>query len=133
MMNEIQGCKLQCAAGFKCLRLSALLCFSGAVGKAQAEKVGAFSLEKRRLHGDLIANFQPLKGAYKEAGEGLFIGNMGTNYIRSNGYKWKEGKFSFWYYEEMLLLEGCEMLEHVAREAVDASALAVFKTLSDPV
>ena len=55
-------------------------------------KLGLFSLEKGRLLGDLIAAFQYLKGAYKDAGEGLVIRDC-SDRTRRNGFKLKQGKF----------------------------------------
>ena len=40
--------------------------------KDRLRELGLFSLERRKLWGDLIAPFQYLKGAYKQEGNQLF-------------------------------------------------------------
>ena len=52
-------------------------------------ELGLFSLEKRRLQGDLTAAFQYLKGAYRKAGEGL----LSQSVVPGQGFKLKEGRF----------------------------------------
>jgi len=51
-----------------------------------------FSLEKRRLQGDLIAALQYLKGAYRKDVERIFS-RACCSRTRSNGFKLGEGRF----------------------------------------
>lgn len=51
-----------------------------------------FSLEKRRLQGDLRAAFQYLKGANKKSGKGLFT-TACRDRSRRNGIKLQENRF----------------------------------------
>ena len=57
-------------------------------------ELGQFSLEKRRLQGDLRAAFQYLKGVYNKAGERLLT-RAWSDRTRGNNFKLKESRLRF--------------------------------------
>ncbi|KFQ59716.1 hypothetical protein N334_14085, partial [Pelecanus crispus] len=98
--------------------------------EARLRDLGLFSLEKRRLQGDLIAAFQYLKGAYKKAGEGLFT-RACSDRTRGNGFKLKHGRFRLDIRKKFFTMMVVKHWNRLPGEAVDVPSLELFETRLD--
>ncbi|KFV75617.1 hypothetical protein N307_11278, partial [Dryobates pubescens] len=94
------------------------------------KELGLFSLENRRLLGDLIVAFQHLKGACKKAGEGL-LRISGSDRTRGKGMKLEVGRFRLEVRRKFFPMRVVKPWNGLSREVVRALSLEVFKPRLD--
>ena len=94
-------------------------------------ELGIFSLEKRRLQGDLNAlAFQYLKGAYKQEGSQLFV-RVDNSRRRGDSFKLKEGRFRLDVRGMFFTMRVVRCWNRLPKEVVDVPFLEVLKARLD--
>lgn len=89
-----------------------------------------FHLEERRFQGDLILDFQYIKGVNKKHGDRLFS-RACSNRTRTSGFKLKEGQFRLDIRKKSFMMWLVKPWNHLPREMVDVPSLEILKAKLD--